>query len=308
MGLGTLVGLWARAAAVGGMALSLLLFLTVSFHASPYYTGSDVVFLFAWTPLGLGGAGGVLPVDDLLSRIAHREAGLGANPPVVLSFERVSAMCGASSTGTCQARVANPAGPTVVPLLDQPSTRARRVQEDRMHRRTLVLQGVWAGMLALVGLSGAAVAAGVGRLASSPASNRRSNGPALSPSAGGGAIASSPAPSTTEAQAVGLRPPGTRIGPASAVAVGGAASFRDPSSGDPAIVVRPAADQFLAFDAVCPHAGCIVQYDLTHRVFACPCHGSVFNGYTGAVEGGPAPTGLVAITVKEGPDGELYAT
>ena len=61
IGLGILVGLWTRVAAVAGMALSFGLFLTVSFHSSPYFTGSDIVFLFAWTPLALAGRPGPRP-------------------------------------------------------------------------------------------------------------------------------------------------------------------------------------------------------------------------------------------------------
>jgi len=60
VGVGTLAGLFGRVAAGGGMVLSLTLFLTVSYHSSPYYTGSDIVFFFAWTPLLVAGAGGVL--------------------------------------------------------------------------------------------------------------------------------------------------------------------------------------------------------------------------------------------------------
>lgn len=43
-GLGTLVGLFTRVAAVGGMLLSLSFFLTISFHDAPYYYGADIVF------------------------------------------------------------------------------------------------------------------------------------------------------------------------------------------------------------------------------------------------------------------------
>src|SRR3954468_2776770 len=49
VGLATLVGLWVRVAAAGGLLLSLTFFLTVSFHTRPYYYGSDIVFVFAWT-------------------------------------------------------------------------------------------------------------------------------------------------------------------------------------------------------------------------------------------------------------------
>jgi thiosulfate dehydrogenase (quinone) large subunit len=68
IGLGILVGLWTRVAAVAGMALSFGLFLTVSFHSSPYFTGSDIVFFFGWTPLALGGAGGAPALDTWLAR------------------------------------------------------------------------------------------------------------------------------------------------------------------------------------------------------------------------------------------------
>jgi len=88
--------------------------------------------------------------------------------------------------------------------------------------------------------------------------------------------------------------------------VGGAASFTDPSSGDPSLVVQPSRHRFLAFDAVCPHAGCAVSYEPGSKLFVCPCHGSEFNGRTGAVITGPAPRGLSRIQVAKGPDGQLY--
>ena len=72
IGLGTLLGLWQRLAAAGGVALSLMLFLTVSFHASPYYTGADIVFAFAWTPLLLAGSGPLLSADAAIAARARR--------------------------------------------------------------------------------------------------------------------------------------------------------------------------------------------------------------------------------------------
>jgi thiosulfate dehydrogenase [quinone] large subunit len=61
--LGILAGLWTRLAAVGGMLLSLTFFLTVSWSTTPYYYGSDIAFLFAWSVFALSGAGGVLSLD-----------------------------------------------------------------------------------------------------------------------------------------------------------------------------------------------------------------------------------------------------
>ena len=75
IGIGTLLGLWQRLAAAGGVALSLLLFLTVSFHSSPYYTGADIVFVFAWTPLLLAGAGPLLSADAAIVARARARRG-----------------------------------------------------------------------------------------------------------------------------------------------------------------------------------------------------------------------------------------
>jgi thiosulfate dehydrogenase [quinone] large subunit len=63
VGTGALLGFCTRYAALGGMALSLTFFLTVSWSTRPYYYGSDIVFLFAWSIFVAFGAAGVLSVD-----------------------------------------------------------------------------------------------------------------------------------------------------------------------------------------------------------------------------------------------------
>ncbi|MDQ6875812.1 MAG: Rieske 2Fe-2S domain-containing protein [Actinomycetota bacterium] len=73
VGLGVLLGLWTRAAAAGGMLLSLSFLLTVSWNTTPYYYGSDIVFLFALSPLALGGSGGVLALDAAIAAVARRD-------------------------------------------------------------------------------------------------------------------------------------------------------------------------------------------------------------------------------------------
>lgn len=70
IGIGVLAGLLVRVAAGAGMVLSFGLFLTVSFHSSPYFTGSDIVFFFAWTPFVLAGAAGAPAVDTWLAEHA----------------------------------------------------------------------------------------------------------------------------------------------------------------------------------------------------------------------------------------------
>ncbi|MFJ2739095.1 DoxX family protein [Streptomyces sp. NPDC087440] len=56
VGIGTLLGLFARVAAVGGALISLSLWLTVSWAATPYYYGNDLPYLMGWLPLVLAGA------------------------------------------------------------------------------------------------------------------------------------------------------------------------------------------------------------------------------------------------------------
>ncbi|MER6024885.1 DoxX family membrane protein [Streptomyces sp. NPDC001851] len=56
VGIGTLLGLLGRLAALGGALISLSLWLTVSWATSPYYYGNDLAYLMAWLPLVLAGA------------------------------------------------------------------------------------------------------------------------------------------------------------------------------------------------------------------------------------------------------------
>ncbi|MDG5803196.1 DoxX family protein [Streptomyces ossamyceticus] len=56
VGIGTLIGLLARLAALGGALISLSLWLTVSWSSSPYYYGNDLPYLMSWIPLILAGA------------------------------------------------------------------------------------------------------------------------------------------------------------------------------------------------------------------------------------------------------------
>jgi len=87
----------------------------------------------------------------------------------------------------------------------------------------------------------------------------------------------------------GGRPAGTRVGPAKDVPVGGSASFQLPSSGDPGLMLQLSSGSFLAYDAICPHAGCTVGYSSAAKLIVCPCHGSEFNPSNGDVIQGPAP-------------------
>jgi thiosulfate dehydrogenase [quinone] large subunit len=72
VGIGILIGLLVRLAALGGALISLSLWLTVSWASDPYYYGNDLAYLMAWIPLVLAGAP-YLSLDALLrSRRRHR--------------------------------------------------------------------------------------------------------------------------------------------------------------------------------------------------------------------------------------------
>jgi len=97
-------------------------------------------------------------------------------------------------------------------------------------------------------------------------------------------------------------PSGTTVAALSEVSVGQAKSVT--VNGQEAILARPSETTAACFSAICPHAGCTVKPDGSE--LKCPCHGSVFNTLTGAVEKGPATSGLPSIPVKV--DGQNVVT
>ncbi len=76
------------------------------------------------------------------------------------------------------------------------------------------------------------------------------------------------------------------------IPVGGATSATMGST--PIVVAQPTAGNVVAFSAICTHAGCTVAP--AGKEFDCPCHGSRYNGTTGAVLQGPAPSPLAKLT------------
>ncbi|MER5399993.1 DoxX family protein [Streptomyces sp. NPDC002599] len=74
VGIGILIGLFARVAALGGALISLSLWLTVSWASDPYYYGNDLPYLFCWTPLVLAGAS-YWSVDAVIKRRRQQRTG-----------------------------------------------------------------------------------------------------------------------------------------------------------------------------------------------------------------------------------------
>ncbi|MFG2650003.1 DoxX family protein [Streptomyces sp. NPDC048436] len=76
VGIGTLIGLFARIAALGGALISLSLWLTVSWSTEPYYYGNDLAYLMAWLPLILAGAA-VFSADAMIATRRRHSSALG---------------------------------------------------------------------------------------------------------------------------------------------------------------------------------------------------------------------------------------
>jgi thiosulfate dehydrogenase [quinone] large subunit len=84
----------------------------------------------------------------------------------------------------------------------------------------------------------------------------------------------------------------------SQVPANSATTFNIPSSGDPGVLVHLNNGQFVAYDAVCTHAGCTVQYDTGSQMLLCPCHGAAFDpAHNAAVVQGPTDQPLTSVPI-----------
>lgn len=295
IGLGTLLGLKTRFAAAAGAFLSLNLFLAVSFHAKPYFTGADIVFFFAWVPLIVAGGGSRLSADALISRAAAKQAGIAAAPLVAVPFDNVQLWCGNFHEGHCKALNNNPCSMALCPVLHQRPPQVTPVAIKTYDRRSVVIGSttvaVVAGTAAVTGF----LTTSVGHIEASAISGQKTSTSSTLPGRSA---------ATGSGGSGGAK--GTLLGPSSSVPVGTAATFTIPSSGDPGIVLQLSKGTFVGYDAVCPHAGCQVGYAPSAKLFVCPCHGSEFQVATGQVISGPAPSGLVPLTIVESANGNLY--
>jgi thiosulfate dehydrogenase (quinone) large subunit len=93
IGLLAVAGRFTRASAAAGLALSLVLFLTASWHTRPYFLGSDIVFAFAWLPFVLAGAAGQPALDHGVHRAVRvRRRGRAVVPVVGEPLTRRAAL------------------------------------------------------------------------------------------------------------------------------------------------------------------------------------------------------------------------
>ena len=297
IGLGVLLGLWTRIAAVGGAILSFSLFLTISFHASPYFTGADIVFFFAWLPFIVTGGGTRLSADAWIANRVAKKEGVLSPELVAIPFATVQQICGNYHAGACAARHGLACDKAVCPvLLGERAPLATRVSIDSLDRRALVAGGALAASVGAASLLFGGAVAVTGKVIGGAKAPKNTTSQLTS----GGSTTTTPGSGPTAPTTAG-----TLLGNAKDVPSGQAAAFTIPTSGDPGIVIH-ADGAFFAYDAVCPHAGCTVGYYAANDVIVCPCHGSEFAVTSGNVLNGPAPHGLTTLKIVEGSDGNLY--
>jgi cytochrome b6-f complex iron-sulfur subunit len=75
----------------------------------------------------------------------------------------------------------------------------------------------------------------------------------------------------------------------------------------PAMLIHHADGSWVAFDAVCTHLGCTVQYQPDKDRIHCACHGGVYDAHTGKNVSGPPPRPLMKYEVKPTPGGLLVS-
>ncbi len=105
----------------------------------------------------------------------------------------------------------------------------------------------------------------------------------------------------------GLQSSGRLLTNAARVPSGESLAFNDPTLG-PILLIHLTTGIFVAYSAICTHAGCTVQFDANAQDIACPCHGAVYDAYNNAaVLAGPAPTPLQKIPVNyDAATGNIY--
>jgi thiosulfate dehydrogenase [quinone] large subunit len=275
VGLGALTGIATRLVAIGGFGISILFWLTASWSTTPYFYGPDLPYAAGWLTLALLGDGGVLALRDRLVR----SAGL---------TERTS--LGAR-------RKPYRPGTALAPTTMGPELRTRR---------WLLETGVLAAAAIVIGGVGTAL-----RRRADPPATALGLGADRQPTPGPTDAAPAPTevPATPDPTAAATPDRGSVLASISDLKAAGSLEFVDPFTGDPGVLIRQPNGKIVAFDAVCTHAGCTVQYVEAYGALLCPCHGAAFDARDGRVLAGPTNTPLWRLPIHvDGKTGAISIT
>lgn len=290
IGIGVLTGILLRPAAFFGAFINLIFFLTASWNVHPYFYGSDIVFLFAWIPLVLAGAtgNGWPEYDRTIAIWLMRHVPLQRREQFVRALAFV---LGVNALDLAPAGDAEQAVSRTVHVRGTTTGRRNRpgrgvARASARTTRREFIRGAASGVV------GTLVVMFVGSLfkGNNGGSGTGTTGSTGTTSTGGATAAGSSATSSGGP---------TTIAEVSQVPANSAASFTVPGSGDPGVLVHLPDGKFVAYDAVCTHNGCTVQYDPSSHMLICPCHGAEFDPtHSASVVAGPAPAPLTPVSVS----------
>ncbi|MFI6094529.1 Rieske (2Fe-2S) protein [Lentzea sp. NPDC051213] len=111
------------------------------------------------------------------------------------------------------------------------------------------------------------------------------------------AVVTTAGTAAADAQPCGKLPPGTVLAKKADVPLnsGIVVYFDDETS---VVVAQPKKGTYTAFDATCPHQGCMCSEVNDKNVIICWCHDSRFSSADGKRKSGPAKKGLAVIKTK----------
>jgi thiosulfate dehydrogenase [quinone] large subunit len=275
------LGLFTRPAAIGGLIINITFFLSASWSTYPYFLGSDIVFVVAWLTLILTGPGPFALDNVFLTPLRTADRG-----PRRTLWVRL--LIGPEPTHHADSFGANTdSGGGGDPKRQHSISRAEAIAGGAVAAAMVVL-----GLLPRVSIESLASGSNRPRPKTTPSPTKPSKGGHRSKGGHHGPTF----------------PPGeSKVGNTADIAPNGSLIVNDPQSGQPDIIIRTQQSEFVAFSAICTHAGCEVGYDPNAHLIVCPCHGSEYDPTNNAaVVAGPAPAPLPAIALTIADNGDIY--
>ncbi|HEV2655387.1 MAG TPA: TQO small subunit DoxD [Ktedonobacteraceae bacterium] len=306
IGLGVLFGFLLRPAAFFGMLLSLIFFLSVTWHVYPYFYGADIVFVFGWLTLLLNG-----PLNTGLPTL---DAYLTLHFLPRFSPERQTGLAGVLHfiLGTTPERSRDPNLDDItesLPIVGGPQMQRQQMRQQQQRqiaarieqeKRRSFLRGSLTGGAGILGLGALFYVVRALVLAyENTGTDQTTVTGAPTQSASTPTASASDAKSAPTADPTPAKPVKGTIAQVKAVPSNSAKNFTIASSGDPGILIHLDGGHFVAYDALCTHAGCQVDYDPSQQLIVCPCHGAAYDPAKAAeVVQGPAPTPLAPVSIR----------
>jgi thiosulfate dehydrogenase [quinone] large subunit len=326
IGLATYAGFLFRPAAFFGMILSLTFFLTASWNTYPYFYGSDIVFVFCWVTMILSGPlnTGLPSIDDWLLDYFIPEGHTQQDLPIVLQLYILLVVAGAPQKESYINRVTlfgiNLMGRGNPHQSQKPQT-VQTVRRSIIH--DFVLGAATVASITLLGIplrvfshdpnesttnitNSPATTSGISDTTGTSTSSTTLT-PHGYPATTTSSTADIPPTPTSPATTVATPPPvrlvsvGQEIATLNQIPKNSAVKFLIDTAGsqDSAVLIHLPNGNLVAYDTVCTHAGCTVNYQLGTHILTCPCHDSQFDpAHNGTVLHGPAIVPLTQLSIQ----------